>query len=130
MQYLSVPYLLGGRDLRGWDCYGLYHYVMLHHLGVDVGSYSSEYDHTEGPASNAQIAGVLGRYQHRWGRVERGSEREGDGIVFRVLGRPLHCGFVISPGTMLHTMKGRGTCVERYDNPAWTKRIEGIYRWN
>lgn len=128
--YLAVPYVRGGRDLRGWDCYGLYYHLMRMHHGTDVGSYSDDYPHTEGKASDEAVSGVLGRYAHRWQRVELGSEQAGDGIVFVIGGQPLHCGYVLTPGTMLHAMKGKGTTVERYDSPAWVKRIEGIYKWN
>ncbi len=40
-QYLAVPYIDGGRDLAGWDCWGLVRYVLMTHAGItSINSYS------------------------------------------------------------------------------------------
>jgi len=130
-KYLDVPYKHMGRDRKGWDCYGLYRYVLQECMGKTVGSFADAYQNNGTKEADATIHAVLRTGEARgWQRVQRGEEVEGDGIVFLLAGEPMHCGYVITPGTMLHCMRGRGTCIERYDNIAWTKRIEGLYKWN
>jgi cell wall-associated NlpC family hydrolase len=130
-EFLVVPYRHMGRTLKGWDCYGLYRFVLAARMGRVVGSFDDAYQNNGTKEADDSIHAVLKTGEARgWQRIERGQEVEGDGIVFTLGGEPMHCGYVISPGTMLHCMRGRGTCIERYDNPMWTKRIEGLYRWN
>lgn len=127
-KYMPVPYLDKGRDLAGWDCYGLYRWVLQERHGITIPSYVAEYASAEEEVS---VSSALGhRADASWQMVPAGSEQEGDGIVFRIAGEPRHCGYVLEPGIMLHSMRGRGTCVERYNLQHWIKRIEGIYRWN
>lgn len=130
-KYLSVPYVHRGRTTDGWDCYGLYRHVLFDRFGYEAESYEADYPSGTGRHVDAAITGAFAKHSlDTWERVQLGSESEGCAIVFNVLGQPLHCGYVITPGTMLHAMHGRGTCIERYDSQNWIKRIEGIYKWN
>lgn len=125
-KYLSVPYLNKGRAITGWDCYGLYRYVYHEVFGIWVGSFAEQY--ADSDKSSAEIAATIRGFERfGWQRVENAVE--GTGVVFNIAGEPLHCGYVLWPGTMLHSMRGRGTCVERYDGIAWQKRVEGFYKW-
>ena len=122
-KYLFVPYVDKGRDMAGWDCFGLYRFVLQERHGVLVPSYAEQYTDADHGTP------VIEAHRGDWQAVQQGDEREGDGIVFTLAGQPLHCGYVIERGTMLHSIKGRGTCIERYTSPGWAKRIEGLYRW-
>jgi cell wall-associated NlpC family hydrolase len=126
-RFVGVPYLDKGRSPSGWDCYGLYCYVMREVHGVTVPSHSDSYSTAE---LDQSVAAAFDAGRHGWRSVAPGDEQEGDGVVFNLAGRPLHCGLVIEPGTMLHALKGRDTVIERYRTLAWQKRIEGFYRWN
>lgn len=125
-QYLKVPFKDKGRDTQGWDCYGLYRFVLAERLGVLVPSYADEYS-SAGDA--APVADALARLRPAgWLAVPLGEARDGDGVVFRIAGEPWHCGYVIEPGIMLHARKGCGTVIESYTSIVWRKRLEGIYR--
>lgn len=93
--------------------------------GVWLPTYTDSYE----SANDAATVPIALAQRHEWAAVPLGSEREGDGIVFVLGGVPLHVGYITEPGIMLHALKGRGTCFERYMAPTWQKRIEGIYRW-
>ena len=129
VRLMAVPYLRRGRDTKGWDCYGLYRYMLHQEFGVEVHSFE-EYPTEHGRVADLAITEAIHRRIPLWSRVERGSEFRGCGVVFNVAGNPLHVGYILEPGTMLHAMEGRGTCIERYDSLNWVKRIEGIYKWN
>lgn len=124
--YLQVPFLSRGRDLLGWDCYGLYRWLLGERHGIWLPSYSDQYrDDADGPA----ISAAIGAYRPAgWAEVPRGEVRQGDGIVLCIAGLPWHCGYVIEPGIMLHARRGAGTVIERYETPLWEKRLEGFYR--
>jgi cell wall-associated NlpC family hydrolase len=126
-RYLGTPYLDKGRTVDGWDCYGLYVFLLNEMFGLKVNPYNELY--TSADADPEVIAAFLNE-KRKWHRVEVGHAKEGDGIVFNLAGQPMHCGYVIERGVMLHALKGRGTCIERYDTSGWNRRIEGIYRWN
>lgn len=127
-KYLGIPYFDKGRNpfiQPGWDCYGLYRLVFGERSGVWLPTYTDSYLHGTDAATVAPAMAA----RHEWAAVPLGSECEGDGIVFNIGGEPLHCGYIIEPGKMLHVLRGRETCFERYTSPVWQKRIEGIYRW-
>jgi probable lipoprotein NlpC len=126
-KYVGVPYVSKGRTPAGWDCYGLYLYVVAEMLAVEVPSYSDEYASAE---NKDAVADAMRAYTAKWRPVPAGQEAEGDGVVFYIGGLPVHCGYVIERGTMLHALRGRGTVIERYTGLAWNKRTEGFYRWN
>ena len=94
--------------------------------GVALPSYADEYATADSPEAVAQVIGA--RRPQITRPVPMGFEAEGDGIVFCIGGAPWHCGYVISPGIMLHARRGCETAIERYTAPQWNKRIEGIYR--
>lgn len=112
--------------MRGWDCYGLYRYVLAERLGILVPSYSDDYaTDTDGDG----IARAIRAYAPiGWAEIHPAGASEGDAVVLRIAGLPWHCGYVIEPGMMLHARRGAGTCIERYTAPLWEKRLEGIYR--
>lgn len=127
-EYLGIPYLDKGRDpfvQPGWDCYGLYRWLVGERTGIWLPTYTDTY---LSATDNSTVSATMAR-RVEWAPVPLGSEREGDGVVFLLGGEPLHVGYVIEPGIMLHVLCGRETCRERYTAPLWKKRIEGIYRW-
>jgi probable lipoprotein NlpC len=127
-KYVGVPYRDKGRDPVGWDCYGCFRFVFAERHKVLLPSYADTYDSATDKATvRATVRARLGGGE--WAPVPLGDEREGDGIVFLLWGQPLHCGYVIAPGIMLHALPGRQTCIERYTAPLWNQRIEGIYRY-
>jgi cell wall-associated NlpC family hydrolase len=125
-KYVGVPYLDKGRTPDGWDCYGLYVFLLNEIFGLKVNPYNEIY--TTADADLEVIAAIATQKRH-WQRIELQDAQEGDGIVFNLAGHPLHCGYIIERGVMLHALKGRNTCIERYDTSGWNRRIEGIYRW-
>lgn len=124
--YLRVPFKSRGRDLLGWDCYGLYRFVLAERFGIAIPSYADDYTDD---GDRAGIGRAIEAYRPLgWVEVQGDEAREGDAVVLRIAGVPWHCGYVIEPGIMLHTRRGAGTCIERYTAPLWAKRIEGTYR--
>lgn len=65
-----------------------------------------------------------------WLPVE-GPKRDGDGILMRFAGHPIHVGVVVDAEArkMLHTYSpAHGSVVDRWDDRLWERRVLGFYR--
>lgn len=122
-QYVGLPYLTGGRDRDGLDCWGLVRLVHAEQFQNDLPSFSGEYDSPH----DGKIEELIARNREGWGRVD--DPQPGDVVVFRVWGGLQHVGVVTEPGFFLHVRTGRTATVERLDGSVWRNRIEGIYRY-
>ena len=110
---LAVPYLKNGRTAAGLDCVGAF-LEMQHRLGRTLPLYDS---------NAALLAGTLGE----WERVE--VPEPGDGLLIYSANPRWHLATAISAVEMIHGKEGCGIVVERFDSPAYARRIEGFYRW-
>lgn len=122
-EYVGVPYLEHGRTKAGWDCWGLLREVYQNELGIELPSYSSNYDDTLdgdgiGSAFSEEVSG--------WDRV---SEPEAfDAVWCRMVGVECHVGVYVGGGMMMHTMVGCDTCLVRIDTTGWRRRVLRCYR--
>jgi hypothetical protein len=118
--YLAVPYLLGGRDTKGWDCWGAIRHVLEAHAGLVLPMYDRR-AHEE--ISNEPTSG-------RW--LEVPEARMWDVITMLTItkfGRfPFHVGLMVSNTWMLHCEEKIGTVCVRLNDPSISYRIEKIYR--
>lgn len=124
-EYIGLPYLPGGKDRNGIDCWGLFSLVWNERLG-GIPAYDGAY--YDGPETCSQVAREAIAFAKRFEEVPIGQERFGDGIMIRMRGLPLHVGMIIQRGLMLHIEEGANSVVEEYLNQRWEKRIIGIYR--
>jgi cell wall-associated NlpC family hydrolase len=119
-KYLEVPYKHQGRDLEGWDCYGLikYAYAERGYVLFDMKNYDK---HWSFRGRNL----LLENYQLQWRRVEVPEYL--DGIMFKnERGEVDHGGLVLKDNWFIHCCRV-GTIRSRYDFPEWSKKIEGFY---
>ena len=121
--YVGLPYLTGGRDRDGVDCWGLVRLVHAEQFQNDLPSFADEY----GSPHDIRIQELIARHREGWGRVD--DPQPGDVVVFRVWGGLQHVGVVTEPGKFLHVRAGRTATVERLDGSVWRNRVEGIYRY-
>jgi hypothetical protein len=80
---------------------------------------------------NAEMARLVaqGMATGDWLKIGAGSEREGDCILLRMDGLPVHIALVVAPGLMLHTLLNEYSHAESYrDVIRWSRRIQGFYR--
>jgi hypothetical protein len=110
---LSVPYLKDGRSMQGLDCVGVF-ILLQHRLGRILPFYESD---------PAVLAKALGDW------VPVTSPEPGDGILIYSADPQWHLATAISATEMVHGKEGAGVVVERFDSPAYLRRIEGFYRW-
>lgn len=94
--YVGIPFVDGGRDASGCDCWGLVHLVYRDVLGIDLPAY--------GEISAHDVARVTERIQEDsagapWLPVT-GAPRPFDVLVMR--GKPLHVGVMVDALHVLH----------------------------
>lgn len=125
--YIGLPWLPGGRDAQGCDCYGLISQVYQDVAGIALDPLNGLYVTAEEREDIAAI--VAGEMAHGpWRAIEPGSERELDVLLFRCLGLQSHVGVVAGRGLMLHATAGQTSCIERYQDGRWRPRLSGIFR--
>jgi cell wall-associated NlpC family hydrolase len=123
--YVGVPFLSGGRDRSGADCYGLVRLTQAEQFGKRLPLLSGDYSDADNFAETEKL--LRSRRPLLAGtRVE--APEIGDVCVIRFHGLPVHLGVYAGGGWLLHTLKGTGAALQRLDDPRLAGRIEGWYR--
>lgn len=127
-EYVGIKFKDRGRDYDGVDCWGLCRLVWRNQFSLPLPDYLETYRKS---MDSKNISGVIndnGVESGCWNRIDKGSEMPGDGVLLRIGGFPTHVGVVISPGWMLHSIKGKDSALERYDTMNWRNKVVGFYR--
>ena len=117
---IGLPFIDGGRDPAvGLDCWGLSTEVFRRY-GISLPDYKISCEDA------SRIHGQVKEQQAFWRRC--GQEIPVPALmVIRFTVYCDHTGVYIGQGRFIHTRKGIGVSIDRVDNPAWAKRIEGFY---
>lgn len=126
-RYVGLPYATGGRGPAEVDCWGLFALVWAEQFKRPMPDYLGAL-WTAGSDPEA-VAKSAKEYASLFKRIAPGDEREGDGILFRMRGHPLHLAMVVAPGLMLHVEDGLESCIEPYRTFQWERRIIDFYRY-
>lgn len=136
--YAGGPYRFRGRDIAtGIDCWGLYAHVMAADFGRPVNDFGALYapDGAADPgnrrgldAAASAVADNVSGWRKLPGQTLAAWE-EGAGCLFRVRGRPLHCGVATGTrGVLLHAHAEAGVdLLDLRSNPKWMARLDGLY---
>lgn len=114
-KYMSIPFLSGGRDERGVDCWGLIYLIYLKELGVQLPTYGA-ISATELLAIQRQVE--TDKNNESWVLIGDREEQPFDIVVMTGTLRPqeggslrsalVHMGLVTKPRYVLHTEEGAG----------------------
>lgn len=123
-QYVGIPFVDGGRDRDGCDCYGLVRLILRAEYGIDLPAYA---DGAVCAHERAEVAALfdLDRQTGPWVPVTRA--QAGDVVLLRVDGHPAHLGLAVDHCRMIHTRADQSK-VEPYTGRLWRDRIAGLYR--
>lgn len=128
--YIGIPYADKGRGHAGVDCWGLVQLVLSEVFGLQLPGYTAAYDTADDKRAGTQVieAGALDGWHPTT------APRAGDMVVFRIAGRPWHCGVMVNAIQFIHAPnRDRHGAVlsvvpDRLDNPMWAPRVVAIYR--
>ena len=121
-KYIEIPFVNGGRDFSGCDCFGLISLIYANELGIKLFDYKISCEEA------SRISGEMERQKVSWEALE---EAKAPCILtVRMDADPSftnHIGFVFKPGCFIHTTKTMGVSINRYDSHLWKRKISGFY---
>lgn len=131
--YIGAPYAKGGRTLEGADCIGFFLLLQRERHGRELPEYDGplfEQGRTrkDTQAHIATMAQSAEAFASLFEPIEAGSEAEGDAVLLRMRGAPMHIAYVVRRGVMLHLADEASSCAEDYTQRIWEKRVVGFYR--
>lgn len=97
--------------------------VYAEQFGIELPSYSGDYDD---PNDGYQIEPAVAAEMPDW--VPVSEPKPGDAMLVAMLGFQSHVAVYVEPNRMLHTIEKYDTRIERFDRPAWKRRLRGFYR--
>lgn len=122
---LGVPFLMGGRDKSGLDCYGLVKEIYIR-KGITLPEYMSGH---LSPDNRNLISMMITDGLELFSKLEK---PEPFCLVTFFIRPPYtsHIG-VVMPDCyrFIHILKNTSVAVERLDSIEWAKRITGYFKW-
>lgn len=123
--YIGVPFVPGGRDRSGCDCWGLVVLVYRERWRIRLPAWAADYDPHDRAAAAAAFAQAAAR---DWRRIDPSSAREGDVALLRVGGAACHVGVIAGWPWLLHVERGTDSGVDRLDGVRWARRLDSVWR--
>lgn len=119
---LGTPFVNGGRDKSGFDCWGLVKFVYSNLYGLIVPDYKIDCRNASLINTNIQEETSL-----KWEKLE---PPEPPCIVIMRFNSPIsnHIGVYIGEGHFLHTASKIGVNVDSIHQSYWKRHIDGFYR--
>jgi len=121
--YIGIPYKPRGVYPASADCWTLIHAFAANELGLHFPEFMYDVNFLQETAAQ-RIMEEVGPMGRRWTKVE--VDRLGDIILFRMRGLISHCAISIGDSLMLHTLDGRMSCIEPFDN--WIIALQLIHK--
>lgn len=130
-RYVGLPFVEGGRDRSGVDCWGLVRLVYAEAYGIELPSYKGIAVRNDDARASLQALAEIERASADWQRVEPGLECEGDVLLLPIAGRPMHVAVALDRARMLHACPNvQSVTAPRYDAQEWRARARRrlVYR--
>lgn len=123
-RYVGIPYVHGGRDFSGVDCYGLVYLVYREEFGIVLPRYDGVPDEKEWHEVAVALANEA-KSSGRWQPTDH--FREGDVVEFKILKAP-HIGIYVPEQRVLHCREGSNACIESLQSRRLRRRVNGCFR--
>lgn len=126
-KYLAIPFVDGGRDFSGCDCWGLVCLVYRLEFKIELPDYFISALDSMSADSAVQMAKSSGRW------IPLKEPQAPCVAVMRAdPSNPLrecHIGAYVGDLGILHTLEKSGVQLTKPNSVAWARRIGGYYRW-
>lgn len=127
-KYVGIPFVSGGRDFTGCDCYGLIRLILQNEYRYDLPKLNGDYTN----ALNSQETKKLFIENIPIicaDKIEM-PEEKAVCLIKTTGGLLTHVGLFAGDGFIIHARNKTGTVCERIASPTLTGRLEGWYRVN
>ena len=124
-RYIGIPFVSGGRDITGCDCYGLVRLALAEQFGFSLPLLSAEYQNA---LSIAETEAVLQARRPLLAGERIEKPEPGAVAVIRFQGRPSHIGVFVDDTHILHTLLNIGAHITHAESRLLRGGVQGVYR--
>lgn len=122
--YIGIPFISGGRDRTGLDCYGLIRLILIEQYGCTLPLLDGKYDN----ALNLYDTSPLFFQQLPILTEKIAGPQERALALLEMHQLPCHLGLFCGGESIIHSRAGVGVVVERLDSRRLPGKIVGWYR--
>ncbi len=124
-KYIGIPFVSGGRELTGCDCYGLVRLILVTEYGFDLPMLLGDYTNALSIAETKSL--FMKNVPILCGeRIEEPEEKAV--VLMKMCGRLCHIGLYAGDGCIIHSRHKAGVVCERLSAPTLSGCVEGWYR--
>lgn len=118
---IGIPFVDGGRSLKGFDCYGLV-IELYRRIGIELPDYQIHCEDV------TRISSKIDECRPQWERIN-GESPNYCLVVMHLYDNKFcnHTGVYLGNNQFIHTREKIGVNIDRIDSIAWKRKIEGFY---
>lgn len=122
--YIGIPFVSGGRDKTGCDCYGLVRLILQNEYNIELPLLSSDYINA---LNIAETKKLFSDYIPIFCGNKISTPTESSVALMRFRGTLCHVGVWAGDNYIIHTRHKTGSVCERIDRFSFAGFIEGWY---
>ncbi|MDR2663080.1 MAG: C40 family peptidase [Treponema sp.] len=123
--YIGIPFVSGGRDRAGCDCYGLVRLVLSEQFGYTLPLLNTGYVNA---CRTEETAPLFKEHLPLLAGCKISRAEPGAVAVIRFSGRASHVGIFVDDRSILHSIAGIGAFCTAVNHASVRGALEGIYR--
>jgi cell wall-associated NlpC family hydrolase len=123
-KFIGIPFVNGGRDFNGCDCWGLVKLVYKEMYNIDLPDYKISC------FAGREINDEIRKAMKVWKNLKE--PQEPCVVIMSISNNPCfinHCGVYIGNGMFLHSILKQNSHLDRLDHPFWRNKIKGFYAY-
>lgn len=132
-KYIGIPFVDGGRDMDGCDCWGLVRMVLRDRANIDLPSYSG-IAAEDGRAVRDEIR--RSALSDQWVEIEQSQALPLDVVEMRgrvdtgglTRSAVTHLGIVVDRNKLMHVEDGTNVIIQPFNGPLVRERIRRFFR--
>lgn len=121
-KYIGIPFVLGGREYTGCDCYGLVRLFYEDYFNIILPKYDlyKQFD-------SILLYTLIDCNKSLLDFEQIDKPEFGDVGLYNFYGNPTHLTIYIGNDKILHIMRGTDSVIEKYNSPRLRGRFNGWY---
>lgn len=130
-EYVGKPWVEGGRDSKGFDCWGLVRQVLIDQVNIELPKLENAV-YKNGGDTRALLTAIK-EYANsfdkgEWPMINKGEKAQEYDVVWLRNGGPIHFGVMIDKKRFIHVEEGCDSVIESIESPRWERKVRGYFR--